>query len=296
MKTYQELSELLSALRINAPLRDRDFFIFKIEDHFGDQAIKVAPYRHHFYELSFGFGHDVDCKVGTVQFKALDAVLSFNAPFQLSSWKINSFREDSLGYMLFFKAQLFESAFSSIKLSRKFPFLNRHTTPMIVLSEEQKTIVIDLMQKLHAEYQNHQPRHGNGIFIAYLLVLLEKLKHFFGGDASKYQFASRLEEITFLFENLLKDQVVYGRKIETYASQLHISQAYLSEAVKAITGQSPLAIIQTHVILQAKEWLRHSNRSITDIALELGFNDASNFIKYFKKYVQITPNAFRRNP
>ncbi len=40
--------------------------------------------------------------------------------------------------------------------------------------------------------------------------------------------------------------------------------------------------------------LSNTNESINNVCNLVGFNDSSNFIKYFKKYIKMTPNEYRK--
>lgn len=78
-----------------------------------------------------------------------------------------------------------------------------------------------------------------------------------------------------------------------YAKSLNISTPYLNECVKTATGNSVSYHIQQRVILEAKRLLYHSNKSIKEIAGELGYDDYSYFIRLFVKITGMTPLAFR---
>ncbi|MBV6647486.1 MAG: helix-turn-helix transcriptional regulator [Cyclobacteriaceae bacterium] len=270
------------------------FYIYKIEDHLGTEPFEIGPYKHSFFELTYGSGHDVDCKIGASSFKPLKDSLSFATPYQISSWKINSFAEDSLGYMVLFKPEVMGLVLDKHDLYKSYPFFNLHTTPMITLNHPQTVEIIDLMGRLFREHQNFKTEDGTGVLGAYVTLLLEKIKKYFLEKPALQTFGNRAEEITFQFENLLKEKGTYQMKVADYASELHISPIYLSEAVKEITGKAPIHLIQEYLILQAKGILGQTNSTISQVSYELGFSDVSNFAKYFKKRTGQTPNDFRK--
>ena len=294
MIIYNEISELLTDIGIKEKVKNIDFFIYKIEDHFGHEQLSVGPYKHSFFELTYGSGHDVDCKIGASSFKPLKDSLSFATPYQMSSWKVNSFQEDALGYTMYFKPQLLSNLVHKTDLYKKFPFFNLHTTPMITLNVDQRKTIVALMGQILSEYQNYKAGEDPGILAAYVTLLLEKIKRFYIKGKTVRAFNNRAEEITFLFENLLKEKGTYARKVADYASDLNLSPIYLSEAIKEVTGKAPLHLIQEYLILQAKGLLLQSTKTISEVSYDLGFGEASNFVKYFKKYTGITPNKYRK--
>lgn len=64
---------------------------------------------------------------------------------------------------------------------------------------------------------------------------------------------------------------------------------------RASTGRSPLQYFRERRIERAKEKLRHSNESIIDIALSLGFSGQAHFSTGFRSATGITPSRYRRN-
>ena len=58
-------------------------------------------------------------------------------------------------------------------------------------------------------------------------------------------------------------------------------------------GKSPKEMIDDRVVLEAKRLLLYSDSSVKEISHELGFDEPTNFIKYFRKHVAQTPNTFR---
>ena len=295
MRLYREIATLLADMGIEEKVVTSNFFIYRIEDHFGDKPVALGPYKHDFFELTYGSGHDVDIKIGNTDFKPIDDVISFVSPFQLSSWKVNTFKKNSLGFMIFFTYELLGEHLNQITFHNRYPFFNLHANPLVFLTPEQREIIINIMQQLLKEFQNN--KLPNELMLrSYLTILLEKIKTFYDHTSTFSGFTSRAEEITFLFENVVKARTNYKLKTGDYAAQLHLSSAYLSEAVKAATQKTPHTIIQEYVILQAKSLLTQTNKTIAIVAEELGFDEPSNFVKYFKKAVGTTPHKFRRNP
>ena len=78
-----------------------------------------------------------------------------------------------------------------------------------------------------------------------------------------------------------------------YAKCLNISTPYLNECVKRTTGYSVSYHIHQRVILEAKRLLYHSDKSVKEIAGELGYDDYSYFIRLFVKVTGMTPLTFR---
>jgi AraC-like DNA-binding protein len=104
---------------------------------------------------------------------------------------------------------------------------------------------------------------------------------------------SRFEIVTKAFRETLEANYTSLKRPADYSQKLHLSTPYLNECVKNTTGYSVSHQIQQRVILEAKRLLYHSDRSVKEIAAELGFDDYPYFSKLFTKVSGMTPLTFR---
>jgi len=107
-------------------------------------------------------------------------------------------------------------------------------------------------------------------------------------------FLSRSENITKKFKSLLEKSYCNMKRPAEYAEKLHISVAYLNECTKQVTGFSVSQHIQDRIILEAKRYLYHTDKSVKEISFELGYNDHTYFSKIFKKATGMSALSFRR--
>ncbi len=104
---------------------------------------------------------------------------------------------------------------------------------------------------------------------------------------------SRFERIAKEFSALLEQNYAAIKRPTDYASKLNISVPYLNECVKNATGFSVSHHIQRRVILEAKRLLYHSDKSVKEIADELGYDDYPYFSRLFTKITGMTALMFR---
>jgi AraC family transcriptional regulator of adaptative response / methylphosphotriester-DNA alkyltransferase methyltransferase len=83
-------------------------------------------------------------------------------------------------------------------------------------------------------------------------------------------------------------------EISDFANILHIHPIHLSNTVKEVTGRSSCDLFEERLVTLAKEMLANTSLSIAEIARQLTY-DPSNFTKFFKKYVKMTPKAYRNS-
>lgn len=96
-----------------------------------------------------------------------------------------------------------------------------------------------------------------------------------------------------LLKDLLENQFKTNRQVSQYASQISITEKRLNQATTKVMGKSPKEMIDERVLLEAKRLLAHTTESIKEIGFSLGFDEPTNFIKYFRKHQKVTPVEFR---
>jgi len=79
------------------------------------------------------------------------------------------------------------------------------------------------------------------------------------------------------------------------AQNISISEDYLTFCFRQEFGKTPVSYLQHYRINQAKILLRDTERSITDIAHDVGFSDPGYFSRVFQHISGMTPNQFRKN-
>lgn len=84
------------------------------------------------------------------------------------------------------------------------------------------------------------------------------------------------------------------RTLLFYAQRLYISPKYLSMLVKEATGRSASEWIDHFVIMEAKNQLRFSGKTIQQVAYSLNFLNQSSFGKYFKHLTGMSPTAYQK--
>ncbi len=80
---------------------------------------------------------------------------------------------------------------------------------------------------------------------------------------------------------------------EELAASLNMSYTWFRRMFRQYTGQAPAQYIAQLKIQKAKELLTHSNKSIKEVALELGYESIDYFSTFFRKQTGTTPTQFR---
>lgn len=82
--------------------------------------------------------------------------------------------------------------------------------------------------------------------------------------------------------------------VQDYQQKLGVPEKPLAAAIRRAVGMTPKAYIDQRRLLEVKRLLAFSDRSIKEIAFTLGFDEPTNFNKFFRKHVGLAPQAFRQ--
>ena len=107
------------------------------------------------------------------------------------------------------------------------------------------------------------------------------------------QILSRPAELSRQFKMLMAKNIRTIKSPSAYSTRLNVSQSYLNESVKRITGFSISYWIQQEVLLEAKRLLYYSEFNVKQIAYELGYEDPAYFSRFFRKAAGMSALEFR---
>ena len=96
--------------------------------------------------------------------------------------------------------------------------------------------------------------------------------------------------------NYINNHLDSDIRLAQLASIAHVSPAYFSTMFKKYNGLSPIEYIVHQRVQKAALLIRTTNDSLTDIAMNCGFNNSTNFYKAFRKVTGRTPISYRKDP
>lgn len=96
------------------------------------------------------------------------------------------------------------------------------------------------------------------------------------------------------FRRLLEEQVNYKLRVADLCEQLNISPKQLNISLKAYQNITAKEYMDKRVLLEIKRLLVYSTLSIKEVAYEMGFDDPTNFTKYFKTRMKVLPTDYRK--
>ncbi len=94
---------------------------------------------------------------------------------------------------------------------------------------------------------------------------------------------------------LLEKHIATNKQVANYTDMMNLSPYQLNEITKSSIGKTASEMINEHILLETKRYLLATPNQIKDIADQLGFEDPSYFIRFFKKHTGQSPQEFRNN-
>lgn len=161
----------------------------------------------------------------------------------------------------------------------------------LALAEEYFTLARDILQ---SKQMNKREILGS-LITSFTYVTMDVWTRELN-EARKAQTPSsaRMNQLFERFLALVTEHHNTERGMAFYADKLCLTPKYLSKLVKEASGRSGPAWIDSFVILEAKNLLKYSDKTIKEIVYTLHFPNQSVFYKFFKAHTGMTPSEYRK--
>jgi len=252
--------------------------------HWGCYGVFLKDSKH--CKIKYG-GRDYDYDEGTLVFVGADQTVQLTQDANYVP----------KGYALVFHPDLFLGSDLANKMS-SYTYFSYAVNEALHLSTKERRIILSLLDKIQFELEQNLDKHSKKLIVSNIELLLDYCLRFYDR-----QFLTREiphQNSLNKFESLLSDYFSSGKPLKYglptvgyFADQLHLSSNYFGDLIKKETGKSAQEYIQTKLIDVAKEKVFDPNKSVSEIAYELGFKYPQHFSRMFKQQVGHSPKAFR---
>lgn len=275
----------------NSELKLKGFKAYQIET---DQKTRIYS-RKDFYKICLVTGSSI-INYAERGIKVEGTTLFFGTPHIPYSWELVT--QEQMGYTCLFSEQFLKEEGRSIL--KKSPLFKIGGTPIFHLSEDQRTHIASIFQKMMEEQQTDYIYKKDLIRNYIHLLIHEALKLQPSDNFYHHQDAS--SRITSMFLELLERQFpvesVHNplnlRSPKEFADSLAVHVNHLNRSVKKVTGKPTSVHISERIITEAKALLTHTDWDIAEIANSLGFEQPTYFNNFFKKNTNSTPSNVRQ--
>ncbi|MGI6218248.1 MAG: helix-turn-helix domain-containing protein [Bacteroidaceae bacterium] len=182
---------------------------------------------------------------------------------------------------------------------KSYSFFSYNSNEALHLSEEEKELFLDCLTKIKQELHRPIDKLSKRLLVRNIQLLLDYCMRFYNR-----QFVTRSEvnkDILTRFESLLdayfqsdKPRTEGLPSVKYFADKVFLSANYFGDLIKKETGKTAQEYIQARLIDLAKEMILSTDKTVSQIAYDLGFQYSQHFNRTFKKNVGYTPTEYRK--
>ena len=266
-----------------------------------DTQIKTDMRQAHvlnFYKISYKLQLGGKLKYGQGYYDFDEGGLMFAAPGQIIGGN-----DINAGLCSSYALLIHPDFFLNYPLAKKiheYGFFSYSTNETLHLSEDEKTTIISVFKMIEGELNSRIDDFSQNVVIAQIELLLNYANRFY-----KRQFISRkainsdlLRKLEDVLNEYFNSEHSLSQGIPTVgylADRLNMSPSYLSDMLRALTGQNAQQHIHDKLIEKAKEILSTTSLSVGEVAYALGFEHSQSFSRFFKSKTQLSPLEFRQS-
>ncbi len=233
---------------------------------------------------------------GRSKYDFTNGALIFISPRQVIQWDSSVVFEQK-GFSINFHEDFLKGTELAQQI-KKYGFFSYSANEALHLSPREEKQIESIVENIEIEYHNNQDEFSKDIIISQLSTLLKYANRFY-----ERQFLTRKELSNDLLEQFNQELDTYFESgqlqekgipsIEQLAEKMLVSQRYLSDTLKKETGKTTTEHLQLYLIEEAKNTLLKPNKSISEVAYELGFEYPQYFSRLFKKKEGLSPSEYR---
>ena len=253
---------------------------------------------------SFGFYtvflKEIKCgnlRYGCNYYDYQEGTLVFLAPGQVIGVEDNGKVYQPQGMALVFHPDLLRGTTLG-RTIKDYTFFSYQVNEALHLSEQERHIIIDCFRNIEEELHHTIDKHSQRLIVSNIELFLNYCVRFYDRQFITRENVNR--DLLGNFERILnsyyaseKPQTTGLPSVGYCAEQMHLSPNYFGDLIKKETGKSAQEYIQLVVMEKVKELLAESNKTVSEIAYELGFKYPHHLSRVFKKVTGTTPNEYR---
>ena len=262
---------------------------------------KPMPARTFNFGLYAIYLKELNCgelKYGRNNYDYQEGTLVFIAPGQVLGVppKVKTF--EPKGWALLFDPELIKGTPLG-KHIQDYSFFSYDVNEALHLSEKERQIVLDCFAKIEYELQQSVDKHSKTLIASNIELFLNYCSRFYDRqfitrDNTNKGILERFEDLLNGYFSSDKPQHTGLPSVAYCAAELHQSANYFGDLIKKETGKTAQEYIQSKVIDVSKERIFNHNKSLGEIAYELGFKYPQHFTRLFKQKVGVSPKEYRR--
>ncbi|MBX2876384.1 MAG: AraC family transcriptional regulator [Saprospiraceae bacterium] len=258
---------------------------------------KTEAVRYHFYAIFLKEGQSCELRYGREQYDYQDGTLVFIGPGQIVNIAHLDTSSQPAGHALLFHPDLLQRTTLGSGIS-KHSFFSYELHEALHLSLRERQIVLDCFDKIRYELSQGIDKHSKQIIVSNITLFLDYCTRFYDRqfitrDTVNLSIIEKFEASLHAYLKTGKAKEFGTPSVAYFAGEQHLSPNYFGDLVKKETGKSAQEYIQIKIIEVAKEKIFDPDKSIAEVAYELGFKHPPHFSRMFKKTTGVAPREYR---
>ena len=263
-----------------------NLYVNTFHKHLEQHSFIETLHRHDFYVLVLFTNGTGSHKIDFEEFAIKKGSLFLMQPGQIHSWELSS---DIEGYIVFYSQEIYNLHFGMKKIESYLFFQSSNTNPELHLKEEEMEGIIPYFELMIAENKSDKILKKDKILNLLDCIHIEILRIYnFTNQHKIHSYNTKLME----FETLLEHYYKTEKSPSFYANKMAISLKHLNRISKTIVNKTITQLIAKRIVLESQRLLAEKQKTIAQIADELGYEDYAYFSKLFKKHLGMTPKYF----
>ena len=168
------------------------------------------------------------------------------------------------------------------------------STPCYRIDDSTARMLLPLVQEMEEESRRKEEFGNIDILKSLLTIFLAKVERYGTHERMEKLDTRRPQHLLYMqFRRMVEQDYARRHTVQEYADSLHVAVRTLHKSVHETSGRTPLALINERIMLEARRMVRYTDLMIKEIAAELGYEDPSYFVKFFKRETGCLPSDFR---
>ncbi|WP_137920206.1 AraC family transcriptional regulator [Hydrogenophaga sp. 2FB] len=149
-----------------------------------------------------------------------------------------------------------------------------------------------LFAQVEREFRTQSPGRVHALLACATLLAVQFLRHR-GEHFRRERGQGARDALLQRYRALVEQHYREHQPLSFYADTLGVTPDHLSRTCRGATKQSALHILHERLMLEARRLLAYSSMPVTEVAQQLGYDDAAYFSKFFSRCVGNTPSEYR---
>ncbi len=265
-----------------------NFYIRNLKDQLAEKDMVQELHRHDSFFILFLEKAAGEHEIDFTPYKVADQSVFFMRPGQVHQLLL---KKGSSGYMVkFMKGFYHPNSIESNELLRTLTNKN-FCKPDRKSFNKLKDSLVYIAQEYADKQEGYQEIIKANLSIFFIELFRQRKKKQIAAINTNLYAQEQLD----VFTELLEMNISTHKQASEYAEMLNVSSYQLNSITKTLLGKTASEMINEQIILEAKRYLLTTANQVNQIAYHLGYEDASYFIRFFKKHTGHSPVAFRQN-